>query len=64
MLNNINAEILRVEIFDATGKLLRLEQSHNNSEMIIHRKDLQQGLYFYKLIADEQLIGSGKFVIY
>jgi hypothetical protein len=62
--NNINVEILKVKIFDNTGRLLRVEQSHNNSEMIIHRKELKEGLYFYKLLADERMIGAGKFVIF
>lgn len=62
--NKINVGILKVKIFYTTGRLLRVEQSYNTSEMIIHRKNLQEGLYFYELLADEQLIGAGKFVIY
>ncbi|BDS14361.1 DUF7619 domain-containing protein [Aureispira anguillae] len=49
-------------IYDVTGKLIRQQQESNQSKLIMPRGELQQGVYFYQLKGDHQLINTGKII--
>jgi len=51
-----------IEIFDICGKEVK-KVYINNNETIIEREDLQNGLYFYRVISDNINIAKGKLVI-
>ena len=46
-------------LYNAVGKMAS-QQSFSGNEVIVFRKDLPDGLYFYQLVADQQLIKIGK----
>jgi hypothetical protein len=55
------AEFLQInfELYDITGKLLYQQLSYDN-DFDIQVADLTAGVYFYRIIADGQLLNSGK----
>ena len=66
--NSANFEIegLKIEkgqfkLYDVTGRLLRREIFESN-DFILHKKDLQAGMYFFTIENGNQLIASGKIV--
>jgi uncharacterized repeat protein (TIGR01451 family) len=58
----LNSIYTQFQLFDVTGKLLRVENFSNN-RFEFDRKGLTSGLYFFKIQENGQLIGSGKLVI-
>ena len=49
------------KLYDATGRLLRL-QNFNNNTFTFQKKDLQAGMYFFTIEEDGKLISNGKLV--
>ncbi len=61
--NVINANII---LYDTIGNMLRkfnLTERGQKSYIIINKKDLQTGIYFYTLIVDDNVIGTKKMII-
>lgn len=54
-------EQIQVQIIDAMGKEVKTYQS-SGTQVIIHKQDLPQGVYFYRLLADGQLLNTGKII--
>jgi hypothetical protein len=52
-----------VQLFDITGKLHRELYAQGTNEITIERKNLNKGIYFYKISAGKKHIGSGKIII-
>lgn len=50
------------QVFDAQGRLLHTAKYQEN-QFSFSRDQLAQGLYFYRVIGDNELLGSGKFSI-
>ena len=61
MLNNFSSDNLLMEIADATGRLVNVMNDIENLQ-IIKRGNLENGIYFYKIISHDAVI-SGKFII-
>lgn len=59
----IDCEELSIQILDGTGAIVREERVYGSTEITLKRKDLDSGIYFYRLWADNRPIGSGKFVV-
>ena len=57
-----NIGFYSVDIFDASGKIVRRYSNQKSNELTIKRGELPGGMYFYKLNGSEY-IASGKFVI-
>ena len=53
---------LRFELYDAHGRLLRQERI-NGTTFDIHRENLENGFYVFKLIGDTKFVASGKILI-
>ncbi|BDS14029.1 T9SS type A sorting domain-containing protein [Aureispira anguillae] len=54
---------LKVQVFDALGRQVQQAFSTNGTEVILPRKDLERGIYFFKLRDGQQIIGTGKLTI-
>lgn len=54
---------IQLQVFDATGRLIETVHSKENSSIILHRRQFAQGIYFYRLMGDDQLINSGKLIV-
>ncbi|MCH2044845.1 MAG: T9SS type A sorting domain-containing protein [Saprospiraceae bacterium] len=50
------------QVFDAQGRLLHTAKYQEN-QFSFSRNELAKGLYFYRVIGDNKLLGSGKFSI-
>ena len=58
---NITGEWI-LEIYDLTGKKIRAEKASGNN-FIFNRKDMTEGVYFFKLKTEDGRAGNGKIVI-
>lgn len=52
----------RLELFNVVGKKIKNFHSYSGN-IQIHRGNLSQGIYFYRLLNDEKTIGKGKIII-
>lgn len=62
LIENHSEDNYFLEIFDINGKLIRSEQ-HNGSVITFYRKNLVNGLYFYRLSASDGFLNTGKIII-
>lgn len=54
---------LNVLIFDALGRQVAVVQEQNVSQITIAKNGLETGIYFFRVLDGESVIGSGKFVV-
>jgi hypothetical protein len=52
-----------VILYDALGRIVRIENRHSASEMNIERKNLAAATYFYLVVCDRIKMGTGKIII-
>jgi hypothetical protein len=57
--NTINGEI---QIYNSLG-ILVMSQNINGSKKIVNTSKFENGIFFFKLISNDQIIDSGKFII-
>ena len=55
---------IALEVFDVTGKLVQQIQNNNAQQILLHRNAMPQGLYFYRLLVDGQLLNTGKLLVH
>lgn len=58
----INGDI-SFELFDISGKLVEKTESVQHDKIIIEKKSLSAGTYFFKVTDSKKLIGTGKIII-
>ena len=61
--NDLSNSVKLVSVYSIDGKLLRLYDSIEGNSLTIERKDLNQGMYFYKILTNDFEVYSGKFVV-
>ena len=59
-----NQEHIQIYIYDQIGKLQRTHHNVHPPNFILHKENLQRGVYFMKVINQNQLIEIIKFEIY
>lgn len=52
---------LQLELYDINGYLLSTQKAENN-QFVLSRKQLGQGMYFYRILGEEGLVGVGKLI--
>ncbi|WMX14932.1 T9SS type A sorting domain-containing protein [Aureispira sp. CCB-E] len=52
-----------LEILDLAGKTIQSLQVNKQQSITLHRENLSQGVYLYRLIGDDIAIHTGKFVV-
>lgn len=58
-----NYQDLYLEVYNAMGQLVHQTNPQNGlQEVHLQRHDLESGIYFYRLIGDEQVLHSGKLI--
>lgn len=60
---NSNKENHNLTIYDYQGKMVRRINNIITDKIIIERKELANGLYFFKLNSDDKIIATGKLLI-
>jgi len=60
---NPQSKSCHLSVFNSMGQLIMRIDNVKNNKIIIDRKELQSGLYFYQLRNEEAIIGSGKMMI-
>lgn len=53
---------LEVHVFDAIGREVHYQQTTAQNEIILQGQHLETGVYFFQLIGDGELIGTGKLI--
>ncbi|HTF05110.1 MAG TPA: PKD domain-containing protein, partial [Bacteroidia bacterium] len=51
------------EMYDAAGKLVRTQNGAFNQSMNVNRGDLSNGMYFYKIKTNNEVLGNGKIML-
>lgn len=59
---NIPSIPFKMHLFNAKGQLV-LSPFIKGSQLILSSENLEQGLYFYKIIGDAQIFGEGKIIV-
>lgn len=59
----LDCKQLSIRIYNLSGQMVQEQTQFSSNNIIIQRKNLQAGVYFYKLWADEKAINSGKMII-
>ena len=59
-LSAVKIENAELKIFDVLGNEVRIISGINNAEVKIERKNLNAGVYFYKLIQNGEIVADGK----
>ncbi len=54
---------ITLEVFDAMGRTIVKKQNQTDQQIILERKNMSQGVYFYRLVADGLLLNSGKLIV-
>jgi len=55
---------LSFEIHDIHARVIRKCNFSNTNRIVINNLNLQKGIYFYRLMADKHIIGTGKIAGY
>ena len=56
----VNCELA---VYNVVGEKINIETIRNSEGFVIHRSNLVQGIYFYKIISAGKIIGTGKLVV-
>lgn len=63
---NIEAEnysLLRLEVYDALGRSVNVIYTQDNRRVVLSRGNLKAGVYAFRLLGDDKLLGTGKLVV-
>jgi hypothetical protein len=60
---SVDIENMRLEILDATGRVVMVKENISSNEIMIENKNLESGIYFYRLLENGHLIAANKFVV-
>jgi len=63
-IDGANYEQTRIEVVNLAGKSIQSLQVNKQKSITLHRRDLSQGVYFYRLIGDDAIVHTGKFIIH
>lgn len=59
---NAKRELLTLNIYDVSGKIVQT-YSGNTGKFTVERGDLADGVYFYQVLSNDAIIGTGKMII-
>ncbi len=59
----VNLENSQLIICDITGRIVRTMNPDNSNVILIEKDNLKSGIYSYRLLSKEKILGKGKFVI-
>ena len=59
-IDNKHYEELRLEVYDLMGRKVKSVQAFDTNQVVLKRGNMEQGVYFYRLEGDNQLISTGK----
>lgn len=57
-----NYEQLAIRVVDVAGREVQVESVERQSSITIHRRGMDTGVYFFQILADGVLIGTGKII--
>jgi hypothetical protein len=58
-----NGKSCVITLTDASGRIVLTQQTGNSKSVIIHRGELESGIYFCTVRSDEQMIGKTKLIV-
>lgn len=63
ILDHSNYQEVNLMIYDITGQQVRSIQANNQQQILLERGDLSQGVYLFRIEADNQLLETGKLIV-
>ncbi len=60
---DINGQIMTTELYNIYGSLIREIQISNKIKCIVNTRDLSSGIYFYRVLIDNNMVGKDKIII-
>jgi hypothetical protein len=60
---NVEFEKMKLEILDVTGRVVMITETITSNEIIIENRNLQSGIYFYRLFENAKLKAMDSFVV-
>ena len=54
---------LRLEVYDALGRSLNVVYSEDTKRVVLSRGNLETGVYLFRLLGDDKIIGIGKLIV-
>jgi len=61
--DNAKKESYSFTLYDSQGKVVQMISNIQTQEIQIHKQDFIPGFYFFQLLSNKQVIGSGKLII-
>lgn len=58
-----NYKEVQLEVYDALGRSINVVYSEDNNRLVLSRGNLEAGVYWFRLLGDAKVIGSGKLVV-
>lgn len=58
--NNVKLNNAALEIYDVLGNKVRVMENLNGEDVILNREGLKDGMYFYSLVNEGEIIATGK----
>jgi len=58
-----NYRQLQLEVYDALGRQMNVAYSEDAKRVVLSKGDLDTGVYWFRLLGDEKVVGTGKIVV-
>lgn len=62
-INGTTFQTIQIQIVDVSGRIVKVLEAQEQQQITIQRENLSQGVYFYQLIGDQELVHTGKLVV-
>ncbi len=62
-IKGIDKTEITLEVYDALGQMVSSKEYTNAKSIVYNRNGLTEGMYFYKLLSNKQLIATGKLMV-
>jgi hypothetical protein len=54
---------LSLEVYDALGRSLNVVYAQNDKQVVLSRGNLEAGVYWFRLLGDDKVVGTGKLIV-
>jgi hypothetical protein len=62
-LGDVNGQILKAEVYNIYGALIKEAQINNNNKLIIYTRDLANSIYYNKVMLGNNSVGNNRIMI-
>jgi hypothetical protein len=62
-LGNVNGQLLKADVYNIYGSLVKEAQINNNNKLVINTRELANGIYYYRVMLGNNSVGKNKIMI-